>query len=415
MGDYEEARGQRKKSGPLYPLSEEGSYGAPPREKPKPRPPLPGYEKRDRKAKVYASYAVSNECSMHSHKLDDNEKAARGRTPPVRKDSSPRKESNPRNSVPRQQPSLTRQPSLSRQNSRRSTMPRQNSMSRRSEEKPSSVIREPYQGQKPVSWKDSLRGLSRDSVSPTPRPQRRPSMNRPKPKPRQESESVSPVRRARTISSSPDRRRQSSSPGHQSGGGDKTSADWGYTDFASFINRRSSQFSQGSSSRKTSAMTDTSSRKTSAMTDRSSMGRQSVSSRDYNSASRDHAKDSMDYGRNYSVSARDDFSSAERDFSNSMMKSRRSGDFSSSNFTSNYSNNGITSSSSFSSATYSKASGGKIGLSTLKTPQITEWDGMGVLGLSSKMFKDSSGHQDGFISTSSNSFMRRESVTTKVM
>jgi len=153
------------------------------------------------------------------------------------------------------------------------------------------------------------------------------------------------------------------------------------------------------------------------MTDRSSMGRQSVSSRDYNSASRDYGKDSMDYGRNYSVASRDDFSSSDRDFSNNF-KSRRSGDFSSSNFQSNsshYTNNGMTTSSSFSSATYSKASGGKIGLSTLKTPQITEWDGMGVLGLSSKMFKDSSGHQDGFISSSSNSFMRRESVTTKVM
>ena len=59
MGDYEEARNRRKSSGPLYPLSEEGRYGPPPKEKPKPRPPLPGYEKRDRKSKVYASYAVS--------------------------------------------------------------------------------------------------------------------------------------------------------------------------------------------------------------------------------------------------------------------------------------------------------------------------------------------------------------------
>ena len=58
MGDYEEYRKKRKpkKTGPLYPLDEEGSYGAPPSALP---PPLPGYQKRERKPKVYASYAVS--------------------------------------------------------------------------------------------------------------------------------------------------------------------------------------------------------------------------------------------------------------------------------------------------------------------------------------------------------------------
>ena len=58
MGDYEEYRKKKspKKKGPLYPLDEEGSYGAPPSALP---PPLPGYQKRERKPKVYASYAVS--------------------------------------------------------------------------------------------------------------------------------------------------------------------------------------------------------------------------------------------------------------------------------------------------------------------------------------------------------------------
>ena len=58
MGDYEEYRKKKSppKTGPLYPLYKEGSYSAPPSALP---PPLPGYQKRERKTKVYASYAVS--------------------------------------------------------------------------------------------------------------------------------------------------------------------------------------------------------------------------------------------------------------------------------------------------------------------------------------------------------------------
>ena len=56
MGDYEEARSAKKKSGILFPLDEEGTYGRPPSALPKPLPP---YAKRERKPKVYASYAVS--------------------------------------------------------------------------------------------------------------------------------------------------------------------------------------------------------------------------------------------------------------------------------------------------------------------------------------------------------------------
>jgi hypothetical protein len=46
----------RPSRGGLFPLDEEGSYGSAPRALPR---PLPGYQKRDRKPKVYASYAVS--------------------------------------------------------------------------------------------------------------------------------------------------------------------------------------------------------------------------------------------------------------------------------------------------------------------------------------------------------------------
>lgn len=410
MGDYEEARGRRKSSGPLYPLSEEGAYGAPPREKPKPRPPLPGYEKRDRKPKVYASYAVSNECSMHSHKLDVNERgqATRGRTPPSRKDSGPlRRESVPRQQAP-QQPTggsntLSRQSSISRRSSapRQQPVARRESMSRSSEERSnkwqSSLARDSGYSTKPTSWKDSLRGLSRDSASPPPvRQQRRPSSTMTRKPKRKDSESP---RRGRTTSSSPSRRRQSTSPNMMSGGrGGPT--DWGYTDFSTFTaNRKSSEVSQVS-------------RKSSSMTDRSSMGRQSFSNYNSNTTSRDYNTNttSNTNNRDYSAAQARDYNSSERDYSAGAYNkpSRRSGDFSSMMERSSATSN-------ISSGTYSKSTGNKIGLSTLKAPVITEWDGMGILGLSSKMFKDSSTNQQGGFSSSSSSFMRRESVTTKVM
>ena len=45
---------------------------------------------------------------------------------------------------------------------------------------------------------------------------------------------------------------------------------------------------------------------------------------------------------------------------------------------------------------------------------MTDWDQLGVLGLSSKMFNDSTSFKESYVTSSSSSF-RRESVTTKVM
>ena len=45
--------------GGLYPLNEEGEFGPPPSALP---PPLPGYKKREKKPKVYASYAICEGC-----------------------------------------------------------------------------------------------------------------------------------------------------------------------------------------------------------------------------------------------------------------------------------------------------------------------------------------------------------------
>ena len=51
----------RSPRGGLFPLDEEGSYGSAPRALPR---PLPGYQKRDRRPKVYASYAVSRSADL---------------------------------------------------------------------------------------------------------------------------------------------------------------------------------------------------------------------------------------------------------------------------------------------------------------------------------------------------------------
>jgi len=52
----------------LYPLDEEGSYGEAPRQPGIPRP-KPQYEPRERKPKVYSSYAVDSECETHGKKV----------------------------------------------------------------------------------------------------------------------------------------------------------------------------------------------------------------------------------------------------------------------------------------------------------------------------------------------------------
>lgn len=83
MGEYENGDPNRRRSAPpqskppgggLYPLDEEGAYGEPPRQPGKPRsapepPPI-----RERKPKVYSSYAVDSDCPSHSKKLADTER-----------------------------------------------------------------------------------------------------------------------------------------------------------------------------------------------------------------------------------------------------------------------------------------------------------------------------------------------------
>ncbi len=68
MGEYEAQRRRSapaKPAGGLFPLDEEGTYGAPPLA-PKPPPAAP---KRERKPKVYSSYSVDSSCNIHAKKL----------------------------------------------------------------------------------------------------------------------------------------------------------------------------------------------------------------------------------------------------------------------------------------------------------------------------------------------------------
>lgn len=81
MGEYDNGDPNRRRSAPpqskppgggLYPLDEEGSYGEAPRQPGIPRP-KPQYEARERKPKVYSSYAVDSECETHGKKLAKEE------------------------------------------------------------------------------------------------------------------------------------------------------------------------------------------------------------------------------------------------------------------------------------------------------------------------------------------------------
>lgn len=381
MGDYEEMRSKKKPSGILFPLDEEGSYGRPPSQHSK---SLPGYARRERKPKVYASYAVSNDCSMHSAKLERNEstrgrkdRQVRGRTPepaPARKSSVPSRPREPLQKTPKWQNTL-------RDASYTSSQPR---------------------------WQDSLRG--RDSVSPaTPRPQRRPSTV-PRKSVTRESVSVSPSR-SRNVSMSPERGRQSVSPDirrrNSSDRGAASSSDWGYTDFSTFTaNRKSS--SSGTTQRKLS-----SERRSSSTTERKD-SRSSRRSADYPAARKESsgALSRRSPGQEYSSSSVGRKSSGQQEYSGRSYSASKQYSASSS-----YSYGGVGSSTARETSSSRSSSPTKISLGALKTPTINEWDDMGILGLTSKMFNDSTSFKEGFISStsSSNSYMRRESVTTKVM
>ena len=78
MGEYESGRRKSAPAKPpqppgggLFPLDEEGTYGRPPAA---PAPPPPATPKRERKPKVYSSYAVDSRCDLHAKKLAKVEK-----------------------------------------------------------------------------------------------------------------------------------------------------------------------------------------------------------------------------------------------------------------------------------------------------------------------------------------------------
>jgi len=306
MGDYEEYKKKRtnKKKGPLFPLDEEGSYGAPPSALP---PPLPGYQKRERKPKVYASYAVSSDCCMHADKLEQNERD-RGQTPP----RSYRKRSST--------------PSFSR--SRGSSQPRTRSNSFRLPSPAPSI--DAYSDRS--NWKNSLRSSEsparsfRGSSTPRTASQKviEPSQHR-----REEQEYEE-----ERIKDKQGRRSQSSDG--MSTRSSYSSTDWGYTSYENFS---AGQNGSSISTRNT---------------------KNEMKQRSYSTAS--HYDESLE--------------SAYR-------------------------------------SNYKTPSSGALSLSSLKTPEISSWDNLGILGLSSKMFSDTSSIKEKVYSNSS--ILRKESVTSYAM
>merc|ERR1712088_64850 len=70
MGEYEPPR-ERPEDGGLYPLNAEGTYGRVPKNRNPGRwQELPKCQKREKNPKLYASYAISDKCELHSLVLD---------------------------------------------------------------------------------------------------------------------------------------------------------------------------------------------------------------------------------------------------------------------------------------------------------------------------------------------------------
>ena len=70
MGEYSPPQ-ERPEDGGLYPLEEEGTYGRVPKRKSAGRWSSPqAYVRRERRTKMYASYAISDKCELHSLLLD---------------------------------------------------------------------------------------------------------------------------------------------------------------------------------------------------------------------------------------------------------------------------------------------------------------------------------------------------------
>merc|ERR1719154_140024 len=89
MGQYTPGH-HRPEEGGLYPLEEEGTYGKVPKKvhTAKWAEPEP-YVKRERKTKMYASYAISDKCELHALLLDKYDRrlkqgSQRSRAPSVR-------------------------------------------------------------------------------------------------------------------------------------------------------------------------------------------------------------------------------------------------------------------------------------------------------------------------------------------
>jgi len=380
MGDYEQLRRrkERKSSAPLYPLSEECTYGAPPSALPKPLPP---YQRRERKAKVYASYAVDSECSAHGDVLTRNE-SNRGLSPPktVRRRASTPTQQRPASATPRLERKNSvrsyRGPSpvasLERKGSIRSyrgpspvtSLERRGSMRSYRGPSPAPPI-DSYSG-RPKDWQNSLRGLQPS----TPRVQRRPARR----------ESKSPDRPISHQSLSPPRSFYQQDIGRSSSSdivpNSAPPTNWGYTSFDEFTARRSSEKSSSTLDRRAYSSLNRKDHKRSP----SPVKVLSPERKEQQSASSPSKSFESKLGKSSYKSYQDTYDIEKPSYAK-YQDSPRQGKI------------------------------GSISLKGLKLPVINMWDSMGVLGLSSKMFSETANKQ----TFSASSLVRKQSVTTHAM
>ena len=129
MGEYEEKSApMRRRSAPtrgkLYPLREEGAYGGPPL-------PPPGYIGREKKPKIYSSYAVDHGCAIHSRRLSsverDRDISNRKASVPGRNSVSPSRRTSSSRGTSSDRVSSSPEPIMNGYGPRKTSQPRKNS------------------------------------------------------------------------------------------------------------------------------------------------------------------------------------------------------------------------------------------------------------------------------------------------
>jgi len=324
MGEYESGASRRKSApakppvppgGGLFPLDEQGTYGAAPRRPgmpPTAPSTVPFQRIRERKPKVYASYAINNDCTLHQQKLAKAESSGREG---IRKNSG--------GSVAGSRPG-------SRAGSRAG-----------------SIVRASPSPARRVSGERRYSSYGGGSRGPSP------------------SRASSSGRSSR----SPDRHAES---GYSSR---KTSGEKTY-----------SSYGGGGSN----------------------IARRSSSTSSFRKSSGDRYRD-IPIQRSSIQESEQEYSYAENNTQNGYSSSLRRS--SSTRMTSSYANGSSSISNGYSNGNSNPASGGGLSLGGMSKPKIDSWDSMGILGLTSKIWNDSTTKRQETFMESTGQFLREETTS----